>query len=327
MAQKSYSFKGFEWDSNAELIDWQCSRCKARFTLKKDGIQHIGAEHGEGTLYPRLNTSGRLRLTGFLPSILGMTKSEVLDMLVRDEPSVLESLGFRAETVKDLSLHTRTMEVPMPETPSIPSKLYQDLQTVLLRCGPFQSDHTLRPLFIDSRISAWRDDLPSATSTSKRVQAVIEYLWPQSNASGENALVLLLQVLRDQTSRGDACYGQLDALAVELETVLGTGTQLPPLPPPPKSLNGADKRRMVAALLACPTMSDRHTRDTVVNDLPNDIKNNSRRNAQDNVDISNIVTACTNYPNGVHELIETVRFYEGGSILMKALDALWKEVQ
>ncbi len=218
MTQKSYSFEGVEWDSNVDLVDWQCSRCKARFSVKEDGIQHISAEHREGTLYPRLNTSGRLRLAKFLPAVLGKTKSEILDILARDEPSVLESLGFRAEIVKESTLHTQTVEDTMTETPNIPPKLYQDLQTALIRCGPFQSDSALRPLFVDSRISAWRDDLPSADSASKRVRAVIDYLLPKFNASGENALVLLIQVLRDQVSRDDACYGQLGTLATELKT-------------------------------------------------------------------------------------------------------------
>ncbi|MBN2006241.1 MAG: metallophosphoesterase [Anaerolineae bacterium] len=216
MSQKSYSFNGVKWDSNAELVDWQCGRCRAHFSAKEDGIQHISTEHKEGTLYPRLNTSGRLRLAEFLPVILSMTKNEVLDMLAKDEPSVLESLGFRAEVVKEPTSNTQTVEETMTEAPNIPPELYRDLQAALLRCGPFQSDSTLRPLFVDSRISAWRDDLPSADSASKRVQAVIDYLLPKFNDSGDNALVLLILVIRDQTPRGDACRGRLDALAKDL---------------------------------------------------------------------------------------------------------------
>jgi hypothetical protein len=226
MAQKSYSFKGVEWDSNVELVDWQCSRCKARFTAKEDGVQHISAEHREGTLYPRLNTSGRLRLTEFLPTVLGKTRIEVLDILTRDEPSVLESMGFRAEVVNSLPLSTQTVEVAMPKTPSIPPELYLKLQTILLRCGPFRSDNALSPLFVDSRISQWRDLLPSRDNPAERAQAVIEKLSERNNAQGENALVLLLRVLRDRTSSGDACCGQLDALANELAVTMSA--------PPPK---------------------------------------------------------------------------------------------
>jgi hypothetical protein len=101
MTQKSYGFLGTEWDSNAELVDWQCSRCKGRFASKEEGIRHIYVEHGLGTLYPRLNTSGRLSLADLLSAAWGKTKREMLDILTHNEPSVLESMGFRAEVVEE----------------------------------------------------------------------------------------------------------------------------------------------------------------------------------------------------------------------------------
>ncbi|MBD3216391.1 MAG: hypothetical protein GF311_27510 [Candidatus Lokiarchaeota archaeon] len=109
---------------------------------------------------------------------------------------------------------------PPPAPSSMPAQLYQQVQRALLRCGPFRSDTALRPLFIDRRISLWHNSLPSANSPIERVQATIEHLFLKSNAEGTNALVLLLRVLRDQTSQGDACYGQLDKLAKKLDTLL-----------------------------------------------------------------------------------------------------------
>ncbi len=228
---------------------------------------------------------------------------------------------------------SQDLEVTMPEAPNIPPQLYQDLQAALLRCGPFQNDSGLRPLFIDSRISAWRDGLPGANSSTARVQAVMDYLLPKSSsATGENALVLLMHVMRDQISRGDACYGQLEALANQLAGVVDASTTIvtpsQPTPPvPAASLSGAHKRQLIEALLTCPTVSNRSTRDIVVNDLPAEIRVNIRRNDVDRFDVSNIVTACLNYVNGVHELIEVVRFYEGNSIPMQTVDNLWRTLQ
>ena len=90
-----------------------------------------------------------------------------------------------------------------------------------MRCGPFRSDNALSPLFVDSRISQWRDLLPSWDNPAERVRAVIEKLAERHNVSGENALVLLLYVLRDQAPTGDACYSELDVLANELAVSLG----------------------------------------------------------------------------------------------------------
>jgi hypothetical protein len=102
----------------------------------------------------------------------------------------------------------------------IPGDLYRYVQTALLRCGPFDSDRALRPLFVDARLSAWRDLLPEAGSRAERARAVIDALSERANPAGENALALLLRVLAENTPPGDACRGQLVALAAEVAAVL-----------------------------------------------------------------------------------------------------------
>jgi hypothetical protein len=228
---------------------------------------------------------------------------------------------------------SENLEISMLETPHISPELYQKLQATLLRCGAFRRDSDLPPLFVDSRISVWRDDLPSANSPSKRVQAVVDYLLPQANAAGENALVLFLRVLADHKPSGDACHGQLEALAGALERTVHSGgvensgtSPVPPAPSPKGPLSARLKRQLIQALLACPTIGDRHTRDTVVSELPTDVRSNIRRNTADRVDVSNIVTACMHYEGGLSALIESVRFYEGDSIPRRDLDAVWEKI-
>jgi hypothetical protein len=102
----------------------------------------------------------------------------------------------------------------------IPGDLYGRVQTALLRCGPFDSDRTLRPLFVDARLSAWRDLLPEASSRVERARAVIDALSERENPNGDNALVLLLRVLAENTPPGDACRGQLTLLAGEVADAL-----------------------------------------------------------------------------------------------------------
>jgi hypothetical protein len=102
----------------------------------------------------------------------------------------------------------------------IPPSLHQRLQRTLLRCGPFDSDRALRPLFVDARLSPWRDWLPEASSPGERVLAVIEILSERRNSQGERALVLFLRVLRDNSPPGDACRHELAALADETAAAL-----------------------------------------------------------------------------------------------------------
>lgn len=112
----------------------------------------------------------------------------------------------------------------------IPAELNRRLRSTLLRCGPFDSSRALSYLFIDARLSPWRHMLPEAASPTERIQSLIAMLAERQNPQGQNALVLFLQVLRDQMSPGDACRAELANLARDLETQLGEDTELTPVP-------------------------------------------------------------------------------------------------
>lgn len=94
--------------------------------------------------------------------------------------------------------------------------IHKQLRQTLLRCGPFDHDRNLRVVFVDARLSLWREGLPEALSRAERVDAVIAYLLDQYNRDGENALILFLRVLSEQFWQADACHHQLRELADEL---------------------------------------------------------------------------------------------------------------
>jgi hypothetical protein len=102
----------------------------------------------------------------------------------------------------------------------IPPATYKHLLTVLSNCGPFATDHEMRAMFVDNRISNWRDDIPQANSPSSRVRIVIEFLIDREDADDTNALVLFLCVLRENVSPEDACYEDLNTLIEEMESAL-----------------------------------------------------------------------------------------------------------
>lgn len=104
-------------------------------------------------------------------------------------------------------------------------------------------------------------------------------------------------------------------------------TAQPPPPPPAADLRERfsgfkEKMELVDALLACPTMSNRQTRDTLVDSLPSQIKGNVQRSSADRVDVTNLVTTVLNYRDGLSELVERVRAFEGDSLPMQNLDRL-----
>lgn len=103
------------------------------------------------------------------------------------------------------------------KSPGIDPLLYRRLREILLKCGPFNTDQELRAVFIDQRISVWRDKLPETYERTKRVNGVIDFLYRQDNEKKENALVLFLRVLSEQLSNQDTCHQQLVEMSHKLE--------------------------------------------------------------------------------------------------------------
>lgn len=97
----------------------------------------------------------------------------------------------------------------------------RNLRQILANCGPFHQEDALRHVFLDTRITAWRDSIPESNRVDVRINTVIEHLLLRYNAQGENVLVLFILALRDRTDIQDACYGKLSRLAEEMRQELG----------------------------------------------------------------------------------------------------------
>jgi hypothetical protein len=80
------------------------------------------------------------------------------------------------------------------------------------------------------------------------------------------------------------------------------------------------KSVLVTALLQCDAMGNPYTRQTVVNELPDEIKNSLHRGNTSNDDVMNIVTTCLNFQDGLKVLIQIVRHFENNSLGMQEVD-------
>jgi len=115
--------------------------------------------------------------------------------------------------------------VPGERPAGIPPALYSRLRAALQTSGAFDSDTALRAIFVDARLSPWQSQIPEADSVFSRIQRTIAFLFAHTaDASGhlENALVLLLHVLSEQTEYGDANQRRLFELAEELAILTKT---------------------------------------------------------------------------------------------------------
>jgi hypothetical protein len=123
--------------------------------------------------------------------------------------------------------------------------------------------------------------------------------------------------------------GRLFSATLERGDVPTRPTDTPGLGPRPSkpatiepAITPRQKDELVEALLNCPTIINRDTREAVVQDLPDSIQRNIRDSPQLNVAVRNIVATCLNFQNGIKDLVESVRRYEGDSIPMQRLDEL-----
>lgn len=93
------------------------------------------------------------------------------------------------------------------------------LRATLACCRQFDNDRALQALFDnDERINPWADELQTAHCISSRVDFVIALLRDrESGIYHENALVLLLQVVRDTVHPHDTLHAELAALAADLK--------------------------------------------------------------------------------------------------------------
>jgi len=81
--------------------------------------------------------------------------------------------------------------------------VHERLKLLLTQCEVFGSDSALRALFGDSRLCEWQAALPCTHSREQRIVQTINYLHGLYDADHENGLVLLLQVLSEQTDSDD----------------------------------------------------------------------------------------------------------------------------
>jgi hypothetical protein len=82
----------------------------------------------------------------------------------------------------------------------IPGELMSPMRKALLDCDEFQDQRQLRSLFDESKLIAFKYNLPEADNIGQRVDLAISYLYNKNLRSGENALVLLLQILSERKS-------------------------------------------------------------------------------------------------------------------------------
>jgi len=91
------SLSGGGWTGNKKFVDWECSKCGARFATEEGAAVHTLLEHGEGIICPRLSAAGVEMVMTMLirtdsskePLPLDMSKQIALYIVKTEEPNIL----------------------------------------------------------------------------------------------------------------------------------------------------------------------------------------------------------------------------------------------
>lgn len=117
-------------------------------------------------------------------------------------------------------------------------QLWQQLRSALAQCDAFRSDDALQALFADPRLRPWAQQVPAAPTVAARVDGLLAQLWSRRHASGEPAILRLLQASRDTVHPEDALHSKLASLAEAIGPLLEEGEAPPFLDEPPQEHSG-----------------------------------------------------------------------------------------
>ncbi len=103
---------------------------------------------------------------------------------------------------------------------SLPNEIVCQCRQVLLKCQEFDSDNSLRAVFITPELSPFKSRLKSADSQEDRTAFCLKYLLESHLSDGSSVLPIFLTQLRDRYDPCNSLYGELAELYENVQAFL-----------------------------------------------------------------------------------------------------------
>ena len=195
----------------AEIFDGLNQLALAEVGVSFNGLCAEGEEGGGETAVPPPTTPPPNTTT------YNVTISGGQGITIGDNPQVTTHF---AEPTGEAAIPEARATPPRRQDPSqMTSELYRELRTVLLDCGPFDSDAEVSAVFAQPDLQPFRNSLPSGNSRANRVDLVIAYLQHKYRTDNRNALALFLQILAERAPEAVACHHRLRNVAERLREI------------------------------------------------------------------------------------------------------------
>jgi len=101
----------------------------------------------------------------------------------------------------------------------LPHPLYIRCCETLLECSEFDSDDSLRAVFVRVELSPYRDRLPQVGDKNKRVSRIIDLLQDKHLSDGQPVFPILIETLRDRYDSLDSQHRKLADLHTTLNSL------------------------------------------------------------------------------------------------------------
>ncbi len=99
---------------------------------------------------------------------------------------------------------------------SPPIPFYTRLRTILLKCNEFDSDSSLRSVFVTAELVPFLAGVPEAPNRGARVDALLAYLYEKRLSNGDWVLPYFLSGVRDRYHIADERRTELDMVIKDL---------------------------------------------------------------------------------------------------------------
>jgi len=107
---------------------------------------------------------------------------------------------------------------------NLSQELYNRCRNTLLKCSEFDSNDSIRAVFVTVQLRPFQSRLPEAASKTERVDSFLAFVLDKRFRDARSVFLIFLEALRERYPEEDALFNEIEILRLEVEKELATQT-------------------------------------------------------------------------------------------------------